>query len=186
MKCPIQMEHKTQMLSGIAHFDGLRKRTRISGQDSAGQDSSPRLAGPTNHPLDFENYVDLYHPWASPNFYILKYVDLNHRQLCFLDFENYVDLYHPWASLNCYILKYVDLNHQHSWVFLILTSMLTCITHGYHWIASSKSMLTWITNIVVFSWFWKVCWLDEVCWLASPMYVLDLMKYADMHHPCVF
>ena len=44
----IQMKHKTQM-SGIAHFDGLRKRTRISGQDSAGQDSSPRLAGPTNH-----------------------------------------------------------------------------------------------------------------------------------------
>ena len=45
----IQMKHKTQMLSGIAHFDGLSKRTRISGQDSAGQDSSPRLAGPTNH-----------------------------------------------------------------------------------------------------------------------------------------
>ena len=43
MKCPIQMEHKTQMLSGIAHFDGLSKSTRISGQDSAGQDSSPRL-----------------------------------------------------------------------------------------------------------------------------------------------
>ena len=37
------MEHKTQMLSGIAHFDGLSKSTRISGQDSAGQDSSPRL-----------------------------------------------------------------------------------------------------------------------------------------------
>ena len=24
----------------------------------------------------------------------------------------------------------------------------------------------------------------EVCWLASPMCVLDLMKYADLHHPC--
>ena len=46
------MEHKTQMLSGIAHFDGLSKSTGISGQDSAGQDSSPRLAGPTNHPLE--------------------------------------------------------------------------------------------------------------------------------------
>ena len=46
------MEHKTEMLSGIAHFDGLSKSTRISGQDSAGQDSSSRLAGPTNHPLE--------------------------------------------------------------------------------------------------------------------------------------
>ena len=45
------MEHKTQMLSGIAHFDGLSKSTRFSWQDSAGQESSPRLAGPTNHPL---------------------------------------------------------------------------------------------------------------------------------------
>ena len=38
----------------------------------------------------------------------------------------------------------------------------------------------------MFSWFWQVCWLDDVCWLASPMYVPDLMKYADLHHPCVF
>ena len=98
----------------------------------------------------------------------------------------YVDLYHPWVSLNCFIQKYVDLNHWHSYVFLILKSMLTCITHGYHWITSSKSMLTWITDIVVFSWFCKVCWLDEVCWLAAPMYVPDLMKYVDLHHPCVF
>ena len=50
--------------------------------------------------------------------------------LCFLDFEKYVDLYHPWVSLNCFIRKYVDLNHHHYCVFLILKSMLTCITHG--------------------------------------------------------
>ena len=38
MKCPIQMEHKTQMLSGIAHFDGLSKSIRIrTRQRRAGQ-----------------------------------------------------------------------------------------------------------------------------------------------------
>ena len=37
------------MLSGFAHFHGLGNS--ISGQDSAGQNSSPRLAGPTYHPL---------------------------------------------------------------------------------------------------------------------------------------
>ena len=55
------------------------------------------------------------------------------------------------------------LESRHSCVFFILTSMLTCFIHGYHWIASSKIMLTWITDIIVFSWFWKVCW------LVSPM-----------------
>ena len=25
-----------------------------------------------------------------------------------------------------------------------------------------------------------------LCWLASPTYTLDLIKYADLHHPCIY
>ena len=86
----------------------------------------------------------------------------------FLDFEKYVYLYHQ--------------------------------CNGYHWIASPNSMLTWITDIhscgflipkSMLTW-WSMltcithvrlrCY--EVCW--QPMCVLNLMKYADLHHPGVF
>ena len=41
----------------------------------------------------------------------------------------------------------------------------------------------------------KVCWhtspmgtikMLHLCWLASPTYTLDLIKYADLHHPCIY
>ena len=82
----------------------------------------------------------------------------------FFYFEKYVDLYHPLV-----LQKYVDLNHQLYCVFLILKSMLTCITYRYFWIALSLSMLTWITDIIMFSSFWKVCW------LVSPRGISELL-----------
>ena len=105
----------------------------------------------------------------SSNLYISNHFYINCTSIC----QPYWEFHWYWY-------------HRHNSLFLILKSMLTCITQGYHWIASSKSMLTWITTIIVFSWFWKVCWLvsprgiaellhPKVCWLVSPRGITELL-----------
>ena len=63
-------------------------------------------------------------------------------------------------------MNYVDLHHIYQSL-----SLLTCIKHN----------LCWHTSPI-----WaRECFI-QVCWLASPKWNLDLIKYADLHHPRIF
>ena len=84
---------------------------------------------------------------------------------------------------------------------MIYSSMLTCINHICYWsykvcrLTSPMDMfelpeLSTSTYIKHY-----LCWHTShmgtikmlyLCWLASPTYTLDLIKYADLHHPCIY
>ena len=55
--------------------------------------------------------------------------------------------------------------------------------HGCNWNAIFKYVD--LHHLCHRLWVWLKCFI-QVCWLASPMYALDLMKYADLHHPGIY
>ena len=122
---------------------------------------------------DLQKYVKLHHPasfsylnpevcWLTSPMGIIKMLHFRCNQnypFEYADLQKYVNLHHP-VSFSYWNPEVCWLTSPMGAIKMPHLSMMTCIIH--------------------------VCWRSNcVCWLASPLCALDLMKYADLHHPWV-
>ena len=100
----------------------------------------------------------------------------------------------PELSTSTYIKHYLCWHTSHMGTIKML--YLCWLASLYIWVAwfkyvntyQSLSLLTYIKHNLC--WHTSPIWAQEcfiqVCWLASPKWNLDLIKYADLHHPRIF